>query len=254
MFYSANMLCHCGSGKKYKRCCRAKDEGMRSLFEKLSSGQLPFMAQIISKNGEASSMEVNHASITQNGRTTVLLDEKVTLATNSTRGDKTTASVASISIPADGVSAGAIRTVGNASVSNAALPPKVLLSGGKKELRVKSKSGLLFVVARIKVDHATQIECFDFLFGGRGQSEHVDESGAKQRPHLAIYPDGNGAFIRLSGHNCEVESDMQYHAAARLVVPQQLRIKSTDSGQTVEVEFAAANTNEIVLNEIRFTD
>ena len=199
-------------------------------------------------------MEVSHASITQNGRTTVLLDEKVTLATNTTRGDKTTASVASISIPADGVSSGAIQTVGNASVSNAALPLKILLSGGKKELKAKSKSGLLFVVARIKVDRATHIECFDFLFGERGQSEQVDESGEKQRPHLALYPNGNGAFIRLSGHNCELESDMQYHAGSRQVVPQQFRIKSTDSGQTIEVEFAAENPNQIVLNEIRFID
>lgn len=254
MIYSANMLCHCGSGKKYKRCCRAKDEGMRNLFEKLASGKLPFTAQIRSQSGESSSMEVHSASITQNGRTTVLLDEKITLATNSTRGDKTTASVASISIPANGVSSGTIRTVGNASVSNTALPPKILLSGGKKELKAKSKSDLLFVVARIKVDRATQIECFDFLFGERGQREHLDESGEKQRPHLALYPNGNGAFIRLSGHNCEIESDMQYHAGARQVVPQRLRIKSTDTGQTIEVEFTAVNPNEIVLNEIRFTD
>ncbi len=254
MHYSANMLCHCGSGKKYKRCCRAKDEGMQSLFQKLSSGKLPFTAQIISKSGEASSMEVSHASITQNGRTTVLLDEKVTLATNSVRGDTTTASVASISIPADRVASGSIRTVGNASVSNAGPPPQILLFGGKKELKAKSKSGLLFVVARIKVDRATQIECFDFLFGERGQSEHVNESGEKQRPHLVCYPNGSGAFIRLSGHNCEIESDMQYHADARQVVPQQLRIKSTDSGQTIEVEFVAENPNRIVLNEIRFTD
>ncbi len=227
---------------------------MQSLFEKLASGQLPFTARIVSQNGEASSMEISHASITQNGRTTVLLDEKVSLATNSTRGDKTPASVASISIPADGVSSGAIRTVGNASVSTVALPPKILLSGGKKELKAKSKSGLLFVVARIKIDRATQIECFDFLFGERGQSEHYDESGKKQRPHLALYPNGNGAFIRLSGLNCEIESDMQYHAGARQVVPKQLRIKSTDSGQTIEVEFAVENPNEIFLNDIRFTD
>ncbi len=199
-------------------------------------------------------MEVSHASITQNGRTTVLLDEKVTLATNSARGDKAKASVASISIPADGASSGAIRTVGNASVSNIALPPKILLCGGKKELKAKSKSGLLFVVARIEVDGATQIECFDFLFGERGQSERIDESGKKQRPHLALYPNGNGAFIRLAGHNCEIESDMKYHAGTRQVVPQQLRIKSTDSGQTIEVDFTAENPNEIVLNEIRFTN
>ena len=254
MIYSANMLCHCGSGKKYKRCCRAKDEGMRKLFEKLASGQPPFTAQIRSQSGESSSMEVHSASITQHGRTTVLLDEKVTLTTNSTRGDKTTTSIASISIPADGVSLGEIRTVGNASVSNVSRPPKITLFGGRKELKAKSKSGLLFVVARIKLDGATQIECFDFLFGARGQSEYADETGIKQRPHIALYPNGNGAFIRLAGHNCEIESDMTYHSEKRQVIPQQLRIKSTDSGQAIEVEFSAENPDEIVLNDIRFTD
>lgn len=227
---------------------------MRNLFEKFASGQLPFRAEIISESGEAASMEVHHASITRDGRTTVLLDEKVTLATNSTRGDRTTTSGASISIPADGLSLGAIRTAGNASVSNVARPPKILLTGGKKELKAKSKSGLLFVVARVRLDHATQIECFDFLFGARGQSENVDESGKKQRPHIVLYPNGNGAFIRLSGHDCEIESDMQYCSGVRQVIPQQLRIKSIDFGQTIEVKFSAENPNEVVLNEIHFAD
>jgi hypothetical protein len=227
---------------------------MRNLFEKLASGQLPFTAQIRSQSGESSSMEVHSASITQHGRTTVLLDEKVTLTTNSTRGDKTTTSVASISIPADGVSLGEIRTVGNASVSNVSRPPKITLFGGRKELKAKSKSGLLYVVARIELDRETQIECFAFMFGVCGQSEHTDESGIKQRPHIALYPDGNGAFIRLAGYNCEIESDMTYHSEKHQVIPQQLRIKSTDSGQTIEVEFSAENPDEIVLNDIRFTD
>ena len=226
---------------------------MRRLFEKLSSGQLPFGARIISQSGEAASMEVHHVSITQNGRTTVLLDEKVTLATNSTLGDKTTTSVASISIPADGLSPGAIRTIGNASVSNVARPLNISLAGVVKKLKATSSSGL-FVVARTGLQRDTQIEYFDFLFGVRGQSESVDESGEKQRPHIALYPEGNGKFIRLSGHNCEIESDMQYLSGARQVLPQQLRIRSTDSGQTIEVAFSAGNPNEIVLNEIRFTD
>lgn len=251
---SANSPCTCGSGKKYKRCCRKKDEGMRSLFEKLSSGQLPFSARIVSQNGESASFEVEHASITLNGQTTVLLDEKVILATNSMRGDKTITSVASVSIPADGVLSGTIQTVGNASVSNISHPSKIALHGGKRELKAKSLSGLLFVVARIKKDHATQIECFDFLFGARGQSEKVNELGIKQRPHIVLYPDGNGAFIRLSGHNCEIASDMEYFAGKRRIIPQHLRIKLTDSGQIIEVEFTAKNPDEIVLNEIRFVD
>jgi hypothetical protein len=251
MIYSANMLCHCGSGKKYKRCCRTKDEGMRNLFEKLASGQLPFTAQIRSQSGESSSMEVHHASITQDGRTTVLLDEKITLSTNSTSGDKTTASAASISIPTDGLSYGAIRTVGNASVSNIANPPKISLAAGVKKLKATSESGL-FVVARTALQRDTQIEYFDFLFGVSGQTEHVDDSGEKQRPHITIYPDGNGKFIRLSGHNCEIESDMQYSSGVRQVLPQMMRIKSLDTGQTIEVVFSTETPNVVVLNELRF--
>lgn len=225
---------------------------MRGLFEKISSGQLPFTAQIISKSGEPGSMEVSRASITQNGRTTVLLDEKVTLATNSTHGDKTTSSVASISIPIDGSSPGAIRTLGNASVSNAAKPQTIALVGGVKKLKATSNSGL-FVVARIGLQRDTQIAYFDFLFGMRGQSENVDESGEKSRPHIALYPDGNGKLIRLSGHNCEIEGDMQYHAETRQVLPQQLRIKSPDLGETIEVTFSTENPTHVVLNAIRFT-
>ena len=249
---SANSPCPCGSGKKYKRCCRAKDEGIRGLFEKISSGQLPFTARIISKSGEASSMEVSHASITQNGHTTILVDEKVTLATNSTHGEKTTSSVASISIPADGSSPGAIRTAGNASVSNAAQFRAIALAGDAKKLKATSNSGL-FVVARLGLQSETQIEYFDFLFGVKGQSEEVNESGEKQRPHITLYPDGNGKFIRLSGHNCEIEGDMQYNAGTHRVLPQQLRIKSSDLGETIEVTFSTEHSALVVLDAIRFT-
>lgn len=224
---------------------------MRNLFEKLASGQLPFRAEIISESGEASSMEVHHASMTQGGRATVLLDEKITLSTNSTSGEMTTASAASISIPTDGLSLGTIKTVGNASVSNTTNHPKILLAAGVKKLKATSESGL-FVIARTGLQQDTQIEYFDFLFGVAGQAESVGDSGVKQRPHITIYPDGNGKFIRLSGHNCEIESDMQYSSGARQVLPQLFRIKSLDTGQTIEVVFSTETPNVVVLNELRF--
>jgi hypothetical protein len=224
---------------------------MRSLFHKILSGQIPFGARIVSKNGETASMEVKNVSITQGGKTTVLLDEKMILATNLTNGDRTANSVASISIPTDGLSPGAIRTVGNASVSNIARPLKVALAGGVKKLKAKSDSGL-FVVARTGFQGDTEIAYFDFLFGMSGQSEGVDDLGIKQRPHIYLYPDGNGKFIRLAGHNCEIESDMQYCSSAHQVLPQKLRIKSIDFGETVEVIFSTENPDEVVLTEIHF--
>lgn len=224
---------------------------MQNLFEKLASGQLPFRAEIISVSGEALSMEVHHASMTQDGITTVLLDEKLTLSTNSTSGNKTTASTASITIPTNGLALGTIRTVGNASVSNIASHPKISLAAGVKKLKATSESGL-FVIARTGLQRDTQNEYFDFLFGVSGQTEGVDDAGEKQRPHITIYPDGNGKFIRLAGHNCEIESDMQYSSAARQVCPQLLRIKSLDTGQTIEVVFSTEIPNMVVLNELRF--
>lgn len=226
---------------------------MRRLFEKLASDQLPIRAEIISSNGKPSSMEVHHVAIMKDGLTTVLLDEKVTLSTNSTSGDKTEDSSASISIPLDGMSLGIIRTVGNASVSNDAIPTKILLAGGAKKLKETSNSGL-FVVARIRLQRDTQVEFFDVLFGRRGQDENIDEAGQKQRPHIAFYPDGNGKFIRLAGQNCELESELQYSATSRQVVPKKLLIKSADFAETVELMFSLSSSGPTVLEEICFSN
>ena len=252
MISSANQPCPCGSGKKYKSCCRAKDEGIRQLFEKLASGQLPFRAEIISSNGEPSSMEVHHAAVTLGDLTAVLLNEKVTLSTNLTSGDKIKDSSAAISIPADGVSPGIAKIVGNASVSNDGLPTKILLAGGVKKLKETSKTGL-FVVARIGLQRDTQIEFFDFLFGRRGQDERIDEAGHKQRPHIAFYPDGNGKFIRLVDHNCELEGELQYDASSHQVAPKVLYIKSADFAEIVELMFSSSSSGPTILESICFS-
>ena len=198
-------------------------------------------------------MEVCNVSITQGGRTTMLLDEKVTLETNLTSGDRTTTSVALLSIPADGLKPGIIRTAGNAAVFNAARPLKVAFAEGKKKLKVKSNSGL-WVVAQTKIQDVTFVEYFRFLFGVVGQSEDVDDSGKKQRPHIDVYPDGNGKFIRLDGLNCDIESNMQYCAGLRQVLPQKLLIKAIDFDETIEVVFSTEDPNEVILQEIRFTN
>lgn len=197
-------------------------------------------------------MEVHHAAVTLDGLTTVLLNEKVTLSTNSTSGDKTKDSSAVISIPADGMSPGIVRVVGNASVSNDRLSAKILLAGGKRKLKASSKSGL-FVVARIGLQRDTQIEFFDFLFGRRGQEERIDEAGHKDRPHIAFYPDGNGKFIRLVGHNCELEGELQYDASSSQVAPKVLRIKSADFAEIVELKFSSGSSGPTVLESICFS-
>ena len=118
-------------------------------------------------------------------------------------------------------------------------------------MTVKSESGL-FVVARIGWQRNTQTQYFDFLYGVKGQTEEIDASGEKQRLHIAICPDGNGQFIRLAEHNCEIESDMQYSATERRVLPQVLRIKSVELNKICEAVFSTSNPNEVVLIDLRF--
>jgi hypothetical protein len=224
---------------------------MKQLFEKLASGQLPLTALTISPSGQDLSMQVHQASIVRNGQETVLIDKKITLSTNSTPKDKTPTSVASISIPQSGLEPGQIKTIGNASVSSGVRPVKIAIVNGQRKLKAESKSGL-FVVAKKTLQRDKGFEYFSFLFGTSGQSEAVDGSGDKHRAHIDLYPDGNGKYIRLSEHNCEIENDMQFDSKTSLVSPQKLRIKSVEHGETIEVTFSSKSSEESELSEINF--
>lgn len=247
---SANMPCPCGSGRKYKACCRTKDRSWRDFVERMSSGKIPFRAEIRSESGAASSMEVHRASIVRDGIETVLLDDKIILSTNSVRGETTPSSVALISIPTDGLSHGTISLVGNASATNSSEPREIYLSGSQREMKLKSESGL-FVVARIETHRDSGVRCFGFLFGAKGQPEVFDANGIKLRPHIAVCPDGNSNFIRLSGHDCEIESILNYSNCDKEIFPNVLRIRSQAFSEILEVVFSI-NGGSIILDEMRF--
>lgn len=203
-----NSLCPCGSGKKYKRCCRDRPGGPETLYQKIVSGKIPLGAQIVNTSGEASSMEIRRASVTQAGETTVLIEEKLVLSTNATVGDRTAKAGAMLSVPIDGKSPGTIATHGNASVSNDRQSPGVALVDGKQVLKA-SKDGF-FVVVKRKFQRNTGLPYLQVLFGRKGQSEALDASGTKPRPHVDFHPDGNGKYVRLTGHDCEIEGQMRY--------------------------------------------
>lgn len=247
-----NSKCPCGSGKKYKNCCKAKDDGLRQLFHKISNNEIPFGARVTSTSGEAASLEILKVTITQSGKTTVLLDDKLMISTNAVPGEKTKLSAASISIPANGQSDGSISTIGNASITNQSAPPKISLASDVKKIKTKSNKGA-FVVVRTAMHRDTGLEYFDFLFGIRGQSEEIDESGQKPRPHIAIHPDGNGKFLRLYGHDCTIESNIGYSIESRKIYPKQLRIKSIELNETIEASFVTKDSGEIVLEHVKFS-
>jgi SEC-C motif len=249
---SANSPCHCGSGKKYKRCCRSKDQGLRSLHQRLLAGELPFTARISSTGGESSQFTVSHVSVTRGGVRTVLLEEEIAVSTNAVAGDKTANSAAVISIPVDGDSRGSIRTSGNASVSNGGSVVELALRGGAKKMKAVSPTGL-YAVVRLGIQRSTSQQYLDVLFGTSGKAEPTDATGTKQRPHISICPDGNGHFLRLAGHSCQIEAQMTYESATRQVVPNIFLIRSMEHQEVLELVFGAGTAGTQVLEEIRFS-
>ena len=121
-------------------------------------------------------------------------------------------------------------------------------------MTVKSESGSLFVIAGTQMDRVTKIKCFDLIFGERGKTENLDGAGEKQRPHLVFYPDGNGAFIRLAGHDCEIESEMHYNSTEKQIVPSALRIKSNLYKELILIEFSMKDKNHVILDKMSFIE
>jgi hypothetical protein len=251
MHPTSNQPCPCGSGKKYKRCHRDYDDAVIAFREKVKTGALNVFARVVSTDGTNAQMEIAEMSVTQDGHTTLLVDEHMTLSTNAQSGDKTSRASASISFPSHGLSNGIIRTSGNASVSNNRRPIALQISGTSRSLKKKSENGL-FVVARIKVQRDAGREYFDILFGTANRRELRNELGEKQRPHLAFHPDGNGKFIRLSGYKCELETEQKYISTEKTILPSTVRIQSLDHMETVELLFESVASDFVNLKDIRF--
>ena len=253
MIPSANSPCPCGSRKKYKRCCRSKDQGRQNLHQRILAGEVPFFVRTSSTEGTSSQLTVSDVSVTRDGVETVLVDKEITVATNSVGGDKTERAAASMSIPVDGISLGSIQVSGNATVSNGNALATLALHAGRDKIKCVSSTGL-FAIARVRTQSDTGQQYFDLLFGTSGQTENLDSNGIKQRPHIAIHPDGNGKFIRLAGHCCDLESEMTYSPVTRQVVPQVVRIRSTTHREVLVVNFSRNPSGEIVLDGISFED
>ena len=248
---SADDPCPCGSRKKYKRCCRAHDRGWASLHKKLQDGSLPFFAQVRTDGGSTNSITVHGATVTRGFSKKDLLTAPVTLSVNSTSGNNTKTAHAQVVVPATGIETGTAATSGNATVTMGLPRFQIALPAGKKKLRISSASGM-FAVVRVGTQRSDGTQYFDVLFGRSGQSEDVDESGQKNRPHIAIAPDGNGKFLRLGGHECEVESSMTVGSSSGPIYPDSYRIRSLELGACVELRFARSSSNTVELQSASF--
>src|ERR1700710_1406454 len=173
-----------------------REAALRRVFEMAVRGELPLSAHIISESIEPVSLGLQQVTVTRDGERTMLIANPVTLATNTIPGDKTQRSSVSINFPLDELSAGTIRTTGNASFSTSGTTLDIALIGGMTEMR-EVGNGELFVLAKVGLQRNTGLKYFDFLFGRRGQRESVDESSnrIREHAHITVYPDGNGKFL-----------------------------------------------------------
>ena len=248
---SANNPCHCGSRKKYKRCCRPRDRTWDSLKQKLQDGSLPFFAQVRTEGGSTNSFTVHEATVTRGYFKKDLLTAPVTLSINETAGNLTQVAHAQLVVPTSGTGTGTAATTGNAAVSMGQSNFELALAAGKKSLRLSSSNGM-FAVLRVGRQRNDGTQYFDVLFGRSGQSEEINQSGQKMRPHIAIAPDGNGTFLRLEGHQCEVESTMAIGSASGPIYPDTYRIRSLELAACIELRFVRTGANVIELQSASF--
>ena len=257
-----NEKCTCGSGMKYKKCCKLKTVNNRQQTPQMTSSEwnewikrvsdLPFRAEIRSENGASSSMIVSSASVTKEGVTTELFNDSITLSTNEGDGEKTENAYAILSIPQNKDNKPEVLTGGNANVKNINKPYNIAIKDNPKELKIKSSNGL-FAIIKIVARRDCGFNCFDILFGEAGREETINENGIKQRPHLTIYPDGNNKFFRLAGYKCQMEGKLEYEANNKTIYPLESIIVFDEYSEKLILSFTyIKETNTVELVGIEF--
>lgn len=204
-----NHPCHCGNGKKYKNCHLILEEQKESAQRNWASWtkKIQPFARISSSGSEPSSFTIERKATIEDGIQTVHLDKEVTLSVNTIKEEGSIEerdSMALITFPKGKRETGEIVVKGNASISNDSKPCAIdILCNDKIE------STGLFAKIRKKHQRSGNYDFFDILFGANGNQESTNpETGEKDRPHIAFYPDGNGKYVRLSGYKCTLEGNM----------------------------------------------
>jgi hypothetical protein len=242
-----NEPCQCGSGRKYKRCCKRKD----AIANAAQSQFRPFV-RVMSTNSSSAQINLTKFSVTDSSGTMDLVDDEILLGTNIVPGDKSESSVALLHFPNDGPVRGEAVTSGNAVVSNGAAHKKISVKG-LKEYRCDSADGL-YAIIRTKHQRDQGFDYFDLIFGVKGLNEGCKSSGKKERPHISFYPSGAGKYVRMASYGCTLQSETEYDSESKSFIPKLCRIIIPDRKVALELKFDESIDGQINLCGIKFVN
>lgn len=230
-----NHPCHCGSNKKYKKCCLSRNHTIpKTLFQKIKDGDLPFCARVISHDGQASSMKISNVKVVQNGVEKIILNDEITLSTNSIKGD-TFPSSATLTVPIKKEQKPEIKIIGNASVVNVSEHYQIEPLP-KKGLKILGANHIFAKIRTLKQGDQN-FDYFDILFGEKENKNHA---------HIGFCPDGNGHFIEFRTYNCKLESLLSYSPIQKSIAPSKIQIEVTDFLEGLIMEFEFDSEEKIV--------
>lgn len=215
---------------------------------------MPFQAAIKSKDGSPYSSKVSDVKITIDGVERTLIDEELTISTNTVKldGEEIQESSAKVIVPVQPDREPRIHLQGNASVSNLTSKHSIRMVGHRKEWRIDSVDGM-YAVVWMATQGDGDFRYFEIIFGAKGQPESVDSDGLKRRPHIALFPDGNGKFIRLAGYRCALRSQLNYDPATKSISPAIVVIDCLDWGERLTLKFEYhPDDSSVVLTEVTF--
>ncbi len=142
---------------------------------------------------------------------------------------------------------------GNAGVTNQKGYFDLEINNNSKKISIKSPKGL-FASISILQQHQPSFKYLRILFGVAGQKEFKNSIGRKNRSDIAIFPDGNGKFIRLSDLNGDfdeswkIETILNYDPTGKIIYPSQLVILSKKYCEKLILNFSfTTETNKVIL-------
>lgn len=210
----------------------------------------PLTAMISTEEGASGSMKITSGKKVTNGKVDEIFNDDIDLSINQSKGDTTSKATAIISFPQDKNEKPKIHIKGNADVKNKTTFTSISIVDNKKKLKAKSKNGL-FAVATVNEQRDSGHKIFNILFGESGKQEVINPDGLKTRPHIAFFPDGNLKFVRFSGYECDIITNLDYGIENKKITPDQLFIKIKGYYEKLRVSFDFID-DEIVLNDMTF--